>query len=213
MKQQENKYQNGKIYMIKSPYTDKYYIGSTMNDLHRRFYNHNSDYKRFLDGKYGNITSFEIIKLGDAYIELLEVFPCNSKHELLKREGEFIQEHRLNCVNKCIAGRTTKEYNKEYRENNRDLIRERKKKYHEINIDIIREKKKQYRESNRDKINAKHKEYRDANRDKIIEYKRVYRQKQKKLKQMHNFIDIANNVLNKMKTINTNNLEVLKLFQ
>ena len=37
--------------------------------------------------------------------------------------------------------------------------------------------------------------------------------KQKKLKQMHNFIDIANNALNKMKTINMSNLEILKLFQ
>ena len=62
-------------------------------------------------------------------------------------------------------------------------------------------------------IKCKKKKYRKSNRDKIKEYKRLYYQKQKKLKQMHNFIDIANNALNKMKTINTNNLEVFKLFQ
>ena len=42
------------------------------------------------------------------YIELFENFPCNSKEELNKREGEIIRE--IGTVNKTIAGRTHKEY-------------------------------------------------------------------------------------------------------
>ena len=71
-----NKYQGGKIYTIRSPHTDKYYIGSTVEKyLSSRLNGHNASYKRFLNDAHGKITSFEIIELGDAYIELLELFP------------------------------------------------------------------------------------------------------------------------------------------
>ena len=65
----ENKYSNGKIYTIRSPSTDKIYIGSTIEKyLSSRLNGHNALYKRFLNGKDNNMTSFELIKLGDAYI-------------------------------------------------------------------------------------------------------------------------------------------------
>ena len=97
-----NKYNNGKIYTIRSPNTDKYYIGSTCNTLTNRFMSHKSPSNK--------CESKEIIDLGEAYIELLENFSCNSKEELNKREGELIREHKNNVVNKIVAGRTKKQY-------------------------------------------------------------------------------------------------------
>ena len=136
METEKMKFQNGKIYVIRSPSTDKIYIGSTIEKyLSNRFGGHKSNYKNFLNGKYHNVTSFEIIKLGDSYIELLELFPCNSKLELCKREGEMIREHKLNCVNKNIAGRAKKEYQKEYKIDKKEKITKYQKEYNKQNYE------------------------------------------------------------------------------
>lgn len=161
-----NKYQNGKIYVIRSPSTDKIYIGSTIEKyLSNRFGGHNRAYSRFLNGTYHNVTSFELIKLGDSYIELLELFPCNSKLELCKREGEQIREHKLNCVNRCIAGRTVKEWASD----NKEAIKEKKKQYCEINKDVIQEKEKQKYKDNKDTIKEQIKQFYEKNKDAINE--------------------------------------------
>ena len=55
------------------------------------------------------MSSYKILQLGDAYIELLENFPCSCKTELNKREGELMRENK-NCINKNIAGRTIEQY-------------------------------------------------------------------------------------------------------
>ena len=62
------------------------------------------------------------MKYDDAYIELIEECPCNDKNELNRREGQMIRE--MNCVNKRIEGRT----GKEYREDNKEYIKQKKKK-------------------------------------------------------------------------------------
>ena len=122
-------YQGGKIYTIRAPATDKYYIGSTADSLPKRFYEHKASFARYQNGKMNNITSFQIVELEGAYIELLETYPCNSKAELERREGELIREHRDNCVNRNIAGRTQKEY----REANKDKVRILVKNWQEAN--------------------------------------------------------------------------------
>ena len=106
-------YKNSKIYTIRSHHTDKIYIGSTANELRKRLYQHKKNYKYYLNGRYNYVSSFEIVKYDDAYIELYEYYECNNKVELLKREGELIRE--LDCVNKVIPGTTNKESCKEYR--------------------------------------------------------------------------------------------------
>jgi len=91
-------YKNGKIYAIKSPQTDKIYIGSTTQSLNRRWHNHRNDnYNPNREEK--RCTSKKIMDHEDAYIELLEAFPCNTKQELNKREGELQLLH--DCVNRC----------------------------------------------------------------------------------------------------------------
>jgi gas vesicle protein len=187
-------YQNGKIYSLRSHQTDDVYIGSTTLSLALRKAGHVGDFKRWLNGCKNYVTSFEIIKYDDYYIELIEYFPCNSKEELHKREGEIIRETE-NCVNKVIAGRSQKEYcedNKEkmkeywkqYREDNKEKIKqyrednkEKKKQYLEDNKEKIKEQTKQYREDNKEKI----KKYHEDNKEKIKEYMKEYREDNKEI--------------------------------
>jgi hypothetical protein len=125
-------YAQGKIYKIVNYENDDIYIGSTTEPtLARRLAEHVSCYKRYLDGKGNYVTSYTIIETGHYDIQLVEAYPCNNKMELHAREGYWIKS--MDCVNKYIAGRTRKEYNKE----NQDVIAEKMKVYYEDKKDII----------------------------------------------------------------------------
>ena len=95
---------SGKIYALRSPDTDKIYIGSTSRSLTQRWNEHRADI-RYLQANnpkkaYKKTTATEITKYGNAYIELIEEFKCDTKEELLKREREIILKHS-NCVNRA----------------------------------------------------------------------------------------------------------------
>ena len=151
------KYDNGKIYMIESAIGECCYIGSTIKSLEHRFSQHCSDYRR---GRYK--ASAEVLQYIDAEIILILKYPCKSKYELHRKEGEFIKNHG-NCVNKVVAGRTGKEYRdthkiaiqqqrKGYRDTHKTQIALRDKMYHQKNKETIKIKKKLYYEKNKEKI-------------------------------------------------------------
>lgn len=152
-------YQNGKVYGIRShSRPDLVYIGSTTQPLSIRFGKHKSN----------KTSSKQIIDLGDAYIELIENYSCNSKEELCKREGEIMRS--IECVNKNIAGRT----NKQYQKDNKDTLKQYKKQYRIDNVDKIKQyyqdnvdKAKQYYQDNADTLKDKAKQYRFDNVNKI----------------------------------------------
>jgi len=147
-------YQGGKIYTIRAPETDKYYIGSTAQSLAKRFYDHKKNYKRYQNGKTYYITSYDILELEGAYIELLELYPCNSKNELERREGQLIRENRENCVNKHIAGRTIKEWV----EDNKKHLKEYHCEYHAANKEQRNAKMREYHAANKETIKARQSE-------------------------------------------------------
>ena len=120
---QPNKYANGKIYTIRSHQTNKYYIGSTCDSLSKRLYKHRSNNKKYENGLYNYVSSNIITQYDDNYIELLELFPCNSKEELTAREGQLIRLYKNDLVNIKIEGRTPREY----RHDNRDMLLNKKK--------------------------------------------------------------------------------------
>lgn len=95
--------QNGKIYVIRSKSTDKIYIGSTCRPLADRLSQHKSAFTRYKSGITNFTSSSEILEFGDAYIELLELFPCKTKEELHAREGHWIRTTNA-CVNHRTAG-------------------------------------------------------------------------------------------------------------
>ena len=154
-------YNNSKIYKIVSPTTAKIYIGSTTQPLCKRIAAHLTDYRLCIAGnakKY--ITSYEIIKLGDYSIKLIEECNFENKEQLRQREGYYI---KLNCdivVNKHIAGRTRKEYAKQYRFDNREHLSKEKKRYYSEHKEQInqyqiehKEQIRQYTIDNKDRKN------------------------------------------------------------
>ena len=99
----------GNIYALKT-HNDKTltYIGSTILTLHTRHTIHKYKHKLYIEDRQHYITSFEVIEKGSTYMELLESNDYNTKKELLKKEGEYMKT--IKCVNKNIAGRSSKQY-------------------------------------------------------------------------------------------------------
>jgi hypothetical protein len=119
-------YQRGKIYSIRSHNSDLIYIGSTTEkNLSRRMALHNLHYKAFKNGSPCKSTAVKVMDCGNAYIELVELYPCETRDELNRREGEIIRTSE-NTVNRCIAGRTKLEY----RLDNKIRLSEEYKQYH-----------------------------------------------------------------------------------
>ena len=131
-----NKYNNGLIYKILSLSNPTIcYIGSTCLTLKLRLALHKSKFKNYKKTGKNYYSSFKVLENQDFSIELIETFPCNSRNELTKREGFYIQQ--IECVNKQMAGRTKQESNQNYYENNKQVICENKKKYrqeHELSL-------------------------------------------------------------------------------
>ena len=160
-----NNYQNGKIYKIVCNVTNEIYIGSTIQTLNKRLKNH----------KYSkNCKSINIINRGDYEIILIKDYPCDSKWELEEEEGKYIREN--DCINRKIPHRTNeewkehqKEYHKEYYENNKEKNKEKKKEYYENNKEKKKIKMKEYYENNKDKIKEYYKKYYQENKKSILE--------------------------------------------
>ena len=92
-------FQRSKIYAIRSPSTDAVYVGSTtLQYLSSRLCNHRALYKTFWEGLSPWCSSYVLLGYGDAYVELIEDFPCKSIEELRKRENEVIKA-TANCCN------------------------------------------------------------------------------------------------------------------
>jgi len=132
-----NKYRlYSKIYVVKSPNTDKVYVGSTVQIyLSNRMTKHRT--------KVEKVSSSEVVDAGDSYIELLEKFPCECKEELKWRERYWIEKLRsedVNVVNKIRPTRTLEE-----KKACQDAINAQTK---------IVEARKIYRETHREQIRA-----------------------------------------------------------
>ena len=117
------RYKRGKVYTVRSHKTPLIYVGSTIEKyLSSRLSKHKNCFKRYKNNKFHYLAVFDIFELDrDCYIELYEDYPCDSKEQLERREGQVIRE--LDCVNKRIAGRT----DKEYREDNKEQLAAKKK--------------------------------------------------------------------------------------
>jgi len=169
-------YSKGVIYTIRCLNDPNVYVGSTIQSLAVRMGGHRKDYyKNKVLGKYK-----EIVKdIKDWKIELYEVYPCLNKQELLRREGQIIR--LLGTLNKCIAGRTQREYYIDNIETIKEKSKEYKKQYYIDNVYKIKEynKKKKLEETNTIKLKNKEyqKQYDIENADKVKERKKIYRVK------------------------------------
>ena len=143
-------YNNGKIYKLECLTTGLIYIGSTTKHyLSERMSQHKYDYEKYKKGEMHYISSFDILENDNYIIGLLDAINCNTKDELLAREGYYIKT--IQCVNKHIVGRTKKEYRQD-------------------NIEEITEKRKQHYQENKEKNNRNSKNYYNDNKKTIKEW-------------------------------------------
>ena len=111
---------------------------------------HRSNYKAWLkDNTNQYITSYEILKLENYSIILIENYPCNNKDELQARERHYIELNKNIIVNKVIPLRTPKEYRQDYKEYYQEYSKKYNKEYHQNNKDKIKEQQQQYRDDNK----------------------------------------------------------------
>jgi len=71
------------------------------------------------------------------------------------------------------------EYQKEYRQKNKERIAEYKKEYKQKNKERIAEYSKEYKQKNKERIAECDKEYYQKNKERIAEYSKEYKQKNK----------------------------------
>lgn len=123
-----NKYEQGKIYKVCDIAYTRTYYGSTIEPLCKRMGKYRYKYHKYKRGEgRDNITVFMIFDefgIENCKIELVEIYPCASKMELMRKEGEYIKNNE--CVNKTVMGKTMIKYIKEYRDNNKEIIDQKK---------------------------------------------------------------------------------------
>jgi len=139
-------YQQGKIYKIVSPHTDKIYIGSTTKQyLSCRKAIHKAHYKMWkADNTNQYCSSFELYDLGDVEYILLELYKCSSKDELSARERYWIEQNINNVVN--IVKRPSA---------SREEQKQQKHEYYEKNKEHLKELHAIWKKNNKDKIEIK----------------------------------------------------------
>jgi len=180
----EDRYQNGKIYKIVDVGYNDCYIGSTTEKLSQRMVRHRACYKMWKAGKRsGNMSSFILFEkygVENCKIELITEFPRENKIQLEREEGRYIKGET--CVNKCVAGRTKKEYKEEHREAICEKEKERRTKNKE-HICLIQ---KLWYEQNKEQIKQRVRENTIRNKERVAEYQALYREKNKlKLQEQH----------------------------
>jgi hypothetical protein len=183
-------YKGGKIYKIVDVAYTEQYIGSTAVELSTRMAKHRAkyrDYKKTQKSFYTSFVLFDKYGIENCKIELIEHYPCESKEELKRREGHWIKNEI--CVNKCVAGRT----DKEYREDNQDTIKQQKKEYRLAHLEREQQRSNDYRKSHRDECIAYNRNYYHQNKELLLQQQREYNtlhaddisKRQKKYRETH----------------------------
>lgn len=152
-KVKQNIYENAKIYKITSfSKPELVYYGSTCQSLKRRLRQHKTEMKI---GKK-EMASKQILELDDAYIVLVEEYPCQTKEDLFKREAEYISNNI--CVNKTmpyVSPEQQKENMKKYLEQNKEIIRQKDQARHKIWYQKSKEKVAEKYQKNKLQIQEK----------------------------------------------------------
>ena len=125
----------GYAYTIRSHRSPLVYYGSTIQPLSQRLAGHRAKQTSYLAGNANYCSSFEILALGDYYIELVRVVDFEVKAELLAVEGDLIRNNE--CVNKIQVGRTGAQY---YLDNRAEIL-EYQATYDAAHVEEIRARK------------------------------------------------------------------------
>lgn len=174
----------GSVYKLVSP-SGLVYIGSTKKTLATRLCGHKTDYKRFLKGNRGFVSSFVLFEeSNNIKIELVEEIKDCLKSELYLLERKYIETNE--CVNKYVPIYSAEERKAKHNEEakayyvlHKDDIKEYKAEYLKLNHETLLKKYKEHYAKNRDSILASKKEYLIMNREMINSKKRAHYEKNK----------------------------------
>ncbi len=91
----------GRIYALRSPDTDRIYIGSTTRALYCRMAEHRRDMKLINKGEklWRKTRATELLNYPNVFMDLIEEITCESKLELQLKEKEVILRFRDFAVN------------------------------------------------------------------------------------------------------------------
>jgi hypothetical protein len=163
-------YQDGQIYTIRCK-TDNasIYVGSTTMTLSRRIAYHR------IRSKTSNTKFYTCVNgnWDDWYIELYEVYPCENKQQLCRREGEIIRE--IGTLNYEIAGRT----DKEWRLDNPDKVNLTAQRYRINNPEKVKLANQKCHQNHREERLEVSRQYNIDNNEARKEYKKKYREEHK----------------------------------
>jgi len=155
-------YRKGKVYAIRSHKGDKVYVGSTTNEyLSTRMALHRNQFNKWsLGQESGSCSSRELFNeygVENCYIELLKLFPCNSREELHTVENHFIRT--LNCVNKNRAFTTPEQKAEYYVEYSSEYYKKHKKEK-KLYYQTHKEEKKIYYQTRKEEMRIYQLKYR-----------------------------------------------------
>ena len=175
----------GSVYKIvcKDETIKENYVGSSF-DFKSRLHGHKCNCHNEKRRGY-NLKVYQFIREHGGWdnwnmIKIIDV-DCEDKSELRYYEQLYISS--LNPTLNCKKSYTTeedkkeyiKEYNKEYKEKNKDKMKEYKKEWSQINKEKTKEHNKEYYQQNKDNL----KEYYQQNKDKIKERSKEYKEENK----------------------------------
>ena len=129
-------------------------------------------------------------------MEVIDIYPCEDKNELLIREQHFIdqQDNSLNCIRTHMTKEQKIIYDKErnqaniirntkqrkiYRENNKEHIAEQRKKHREENRELIKEQKRKDYEKHKEKRLVGKKKYYEKNKEELLAKNKEHNEKNK----------------------------------
>ena len=138
-------YSKGKIYKLICDDPELIYIGSTTQRyLSNRLSSHHQDYKKGL-----NTSSKKLFEVGGVKIELIELYPCECKEQLLLRERYWLENTESVNVKKrpYVSYEEKLEQERKWQQDNREHYLQQKKEYYQEN----KEKMREYYANNRDK--------------------------------------------------------------
>lgn len=160
-------YESGKIYKLICE-DGTYYIGSTVRSLSSRLASHKHASKASnTSTAYAHINT---IGWDHVRIQLIELFPCESKDQLLQRESWHIGEAKhdnacLNTRSPVAVAEVHREQCKEYYRQHRDAILESRRKYHEEHREERANYNKEYAVRNAESLKEYYRQYAIENRE------------------------------------------------
>ena len=107
-------YDKAKVYKLVDDISDDIYVGSTCQPLSKQMAEHRASIRSNRDNHVKLYQKMNEIGIEHFRIKLRKYCPCENIEQLRAIEGEYIRE--MGTLNSQIAGRTSNDYKKEFKE-------------------------------------------------------------------------------------------------